>query len=182
MTANRRKRMKYVLAFLFLFEAGGVLAAHPVKSGHVNFIAKGNPGFMKIEGKSEKGLSGQLDLAQPGSPGVFEFDLNDIETGIELRDEHMKEKYFEVKKYPKAKLEMKSISGGPDLDSESKGAFSGTLTLHGVSRDVTGEYSLVSRKVSAKFPLRISDYKIDVPSWMGVTVADQVDVVVNAEF
>jgi hypothetical protein len=172
--------MRYVLAFLFLFQAGGALAGEKIKSGEVNFLAKGNPGFMKIEGQSSKGLSGELDSA--GGIGSFSFDLTAIETGIELRDEHMKEKYLEVKKHPRATLVLKSIEGFTGVGAKSKGTFTGILTLHGVSNEVSGTYEMGERKLLAKFPLKISDYKIDVPSWMGVTVADSVDITVTSKF
>lgn len=174
--------MKLVLAFLFLFEAGAYAAAVKSKSGEVHFLAKGNPGFMKIEGKSSGGLTGELDPANTSAPGVFTFAMSELETGIELRDEHMKEKYLEVEKFPEAKLVLKNVAGLSAIDGNGKGSFSGTLTLHGVSRDVSGSYEIEGRKVKASFTTKISDYAINVPSWMGVTVADNVDVTVTSQF
>lgn len=174
--------MKLVLAFLFLFEAGAHAAPIKIKTGEVSFLAKGNPGFMKIEGKSSGGLSGELDPANTESPGVFIFSVKNLETGIDLRDEHMKEKYLEVAKYPEAKLLLKKVDGLTAIDADSKGSFSGTLTLHGVSRDVKGTYEIVDRKVIARFNALLSDFAIIVPSWMGVTVADNVDIIVTTQF
>lgn len=160
-----------MLAFLFMFEVGSTFAA-TVKSGAVSFVAKGNPGFMKIEGKSSEGIQGKLE----GSRGVFVFPLKTLETGIDLRDEHMKENYLEVEKYPVSRLEVLEAKEISSIGGSSSGPFTGKLTLHGVTKEVSGNYKLEGPNLTASFSIKLSDFGISIPSYMGVTVADTVDV------
>ncbi len=170
--------MKYMLALLLMFEVPLVLAEARVRSGSVSFLAKGNPGFMKIEGKGPEGMRGVLD----GQRGKFIFPLKNLETGIDLRDEHMKEKYLEVEKFPDAVLELLNAENLTGPGSDSSGSFRGRLTLHGVTKEVSGEYEFSGTKLIASFSIKLSDFGIDVPSWMGVTVADIVDLKTDISF
>jgi len=174
--------LKFMLSLLFLFESAAYASALKVNSGKITFLAKGNPGFMKIEGTSEgKGLSGTLDSSQGKLSGDLFLELKTLSTGMDLRDEHMKDKYLEVSKYPQARLTLKSVTLNPAEDTDGK--FNGELTLHGVTKEVNGTfaYEASEKKVNASFILKVSDYAIDIPSWMGVTVADLVEVNVLTE-
>ena len=63
--------------------------------------------------------------------------MHDVQTGIALRDRHMKEKYLEEGKFPKAQLHVERSrltvpASGKQLNSEADGQ----LTLHGVTQKV----------------------------------------------
>ena len=60
---------------------------------------------------------------------------------VELRTTHMREKYLEVEKFPEAKLVIKDL----DIKSGAKVPFKGNLTLHGVTKELTGEASVEHR-------------------------------------
>jgi polyisoprenoid-binding protein YceI len=134
----------------------------------VTFQAIGTPGFLHVNGAGGKVTGG------PG--GTFTVTLSDFATGIDLRDKHMKEKYLEVAKYPVATLKLATV---PTVS----GAFTGTLTLHGVMKAVSGDVTLTPQgkrlSVVAEFPVVLSDFGIAVPSWLGVTVAQNVTVSVS---
>ena len=109
-------------------------------------------------------------------------DLNKLDTGITLRTKHMKEKCLEVEKYPQAKIsitEMKYIAGADSIP------FSGTLTLHGVSKPVAGKMKVErkddSMSIHADFDVKMSDYAIVVPVFAGITVEDKVAIAVDAK-
>ena len=156
-------------------------AAFDVKpeQNSVEFVAVGKPGFLKINGK-KAALKGHA--TQDGSQinGLFEVKLDDFETGIETRDEHMKDKYLETKKFPTATLQVKNLavtpSGSPDV------AFKGDLTLHGVTKEISGTAKVSWQNagkdadVDAHFEITLSDFKIDIPQYLGVKVADTVNV------
>ncbi len=174
------KRIIYMLTLMFLFQPQSFATTLTAAGGDVKFTAVGKPGFLKIRGES-KGTSptGNLKLENEQVTGEFHFDLKSLDTGIELRNEHMKDKYLEVGKYPQAVLTLDPIPvKGGNLGSDMQSDFSGKLNLHGVTQNVKGkfQYTAKDKKANASFAIKVSDYKIDVPKYMGVTVSETVDV------
>lgn len=169
--------MKALLLFLFstsLLAAPLKLDLSKAKSS-VKFTATGNPSALVITGEAE-GLTGVLSREGTKASGEAEFDLTKLKTGISLRDTHMKEKYLETKKYPKAKLKLLTLP-------EGSGAFTGELTLHGVTKRVYGAAAIDLKDgklhAVASFPIDVTDFKISVPEFMEITVAKRVEVVVE---
>lgn len=133
----------------------------------IKFEATGNPSAIKIVGVDEtkKGLTGNIERVKDDFKGEAVFDLRTLDTGISLRNKHMKEKYLKTDKYPNAKLTF------PDRK----------LTLHGVVKQINPEIKVIGGKVEAKFQINLADYKIDIPSFMEITVAKTVDVSINLD-
>jgi polyisoprenoid-binding protein YceI len=150
-------------------------------TGKVEFLAVGRPSMLKIHGTADGPTA---NLADDGKQlkGSIDFDMSKLDTGIAMRTEHMKEKYLQVKEYPKATL---TLTDAPvdaafekSLTSGEK-SFKGKLSLHGKEHEVNGSYTAENGLVKAKFPLTLTDYAIDVPKYLGVTVANTVDVSVE---
>lgn len=178
--------MKLLAALIILLTGGIDSHAAPIKTtgGTLSFTAIGKPGFLKIRGDS-KGPSGIVEFTDAGLNGKFSFDLSTLDTGIELRNEHMKEKYLEVGKFPMAELALMELKVTPEeLKADFTRPFTGILSLHGVSKEVQGKFtwSAAKRAVSAQFDLKVSDFAIDVPKYLGVTVSEKVDVQVLTQF
>lgn len=153
-------------------------------NGDVTFTAVGKPGFLKINGESGgKFPYGTIKFNNGQADADFEFNLSDLKTGITLRDNHMKDKYLEVSKYPTAKLTIKGLPT-KDYQTDAKGDFIGSLTLHGETKNVSGSYSYVgsSKQLSAQFSFKVSDFKIEIPKYLGVTVSETVEVGTNIGF
>ena len=156
------------------------------QAGTVEFFAVGWPSALKIHGKGA-GPEGDIVLTGDGARGSIAFDLESLETGIALRDRHLKENYLQTARYPKATLALSSIDLKPLPASASyKNAslpFEGVLSLHGAERPVGGEAKLTREgsKVSAaaSFTIDIREFGIDVPSYLGITVAEKVQVKVS---
>lgn len=155
------------------------------QGGEVDFLAVGKPSFIKIHGVGGA-PTGQLSLDGSKVDGKFEFDVGSLGTGIETRDDHMKKKYLEVEKYPKASLALQSASpvtgwsvSKPKL---SDADFSGVLTLHGVSNPVTGKFNVSdSGKVEVAFKVKLTDFGVAIPTFAGITVADEVEIQVKID-
>lgn len=166
----------------------------------VSFDAVGKPGFLKIHGEGAR-ANGELKIdvanaiATSNPPktmwnvsGTFDVALIDLKTGIDLRDTHMREKYLETGKFPRATLVLDPFTIYGDetlsLPKKSVGEFTGKLTIKGVERPVKGRYETdidKTAKVKASFEIKLTDFStIGVPSYLGVTVAE--DVTVHAEF
>jgi hypothetical protein len=97
-------------------------------------------------------------------------DLTSLDSGIELRDKHMKEEYFETKRFPKAVL-LKAIGKG--------GKFAGILMIRNTKAKISGTYKLDGSTIEAEFSTPMSAYKIKKASYMGVGVENMVKVKVK---
>lgn len=152
--------------------------------GSVEILAVGKPSFLKIKGQGPA-ATGEVKIDSGKAKAKFQFELKELTTGIQLRDEHMREKYLEVGKHAQAILEVEGldVGGGWSLKTPAlKSNFTGKLTLHGVTQPMTGEFEMKpDGRVEAKFKLKLSDFKIEIPSYAGITVANEVDVKVVVE-
>lgn len=150
--------------------------------GHVSFLAVGHPSAIKIHGEGT-GADGVLTDKSGVLSGNLKFNLSTLKTGIELRDHHVKDKYLEVEKFPQAELKISSLTL-PKAGEVKDAPFEGTLTLKGEEKPIKGTYSTSTSggdtKIDAQFAIRITDYKIDIPSYLGITVADNVTVQVSS--
>jgi hypothetical protein len=98
-----------------------------------------------------------------------------------LMQEHFNENYLESDKFPSAKLVAK-ISETIDVakDGESDVTAKGKLTIHGVTKEVEIKGKMIIKggliTVQTKFPIKISDYNIKVPTLYVKNIAEVVDV------
>lgn len=149
-------------------------------SGQINFLAVGRPAMIKIKGNASAPFTKAIldkDILSVES----QLSLETLNTGIDLRDEHMKEKYLQVKEFPKAVLKINSINlpAGFELKPTSikDQNFVGTLMLHGKEQVINGIFSLNDNfQLSASFTIKLSDFGIDIPSYLGINVADNVSI------
>ena len=158
--------------------AVGMLAALGVaeaklagNGGDVQFTAVG-PGGLKIVGTTK-----EISVKDDGSTVTVVVPLANLDTGIALRNKHMREKYMEVDKFPTAEL---SVPRSALKFADGSGSAAGTMKIHGQTRNVTFNYTAKKGgggfAVDGSVRLNIKDYGIDVPSYMGVTVKPEVDV------
>ena len=77
---------------------GVVLAALQASQAKVSFRCTG-PGGLHVDGKGS-----ELSVQEVGEAVVVTVPLQNVSTGIGLRDTHMHEKYLEIAKYPNAEL------------------------------------------------------------------------------
>lgn len=157
-------------------------------TGSIAFHAVGRPSAIKINGTGAA-PKGAIAWASDGKvSGELTLDISSLDTGISMRTNHMKEKYLEVAKFPQSKLSLSEVNlpaadFGKDF-SESSVPFKGTLTLHGVTKPVSGTAKIEQKgmnvSVHAEFAIKITDYQIPIPVFAGITVADEVSLVVDA--
>src|SRR5436309_2969508 len=122
-------------------------------------------------------VSGNLSPTGGGSvKGAVAIDLMKIETGISLRDRHLRNNYLEVQKgadFAVAKVENLKVEKLP-----GKTTFHGTLWLHGQQREINGTADVQqdgkSYRVEASFPIQISSFQIPKPTYLGVGVSDEI--------
>jgi len=118
--------------------------------------------------------------------GNLTVDLRTLDTGIDLRTNHMKDEYLEVGKGTGYDTAVLSDIHVGDIDPETfqgRTRFTGILSLHGTHKDIAGQADIKhasgSVRVDAAFPLKLTDYGIAKPQYLGVGVRDQLDVKVS---
>jgi polyisoprenoid-binding protein YceI len=155
----------------------GVAAAKLGRTGAAttSFKAAG-PAGLSIEGNTA-----EMTVADDGTTLTITVPLANLDTGIGLRNEHTK-KALEVGTYPTTTLAVaRATLKFPAAGAESSGDARGSLTLHGQTKDVTFHYSArldgdtVSVKGTSK--INVDDFGVKRPSYLGVTVKPDVDVV-----
>ncbi len=180
-SSGMRKTRNRLSAF-FLAGAVATQGAMAVSrtDGSVTVLAHGFAG-LRIEGRSA-----DVFVDQDSSGLTFRIPIAPIATGIELRDRHMRD-LLEAGKFPVAvfrvaRAELKFPTEQKPVEARAKGE----LTLHGVSRTVEVRYraELVGRgraRARATLQVDMREFELRAPSYLGVTVAPDVQVELEVE-
>ena len=176
-------------AVVSFFPAAGAAdaAAWRVSRGDVRVVCPLTVGG-SFEGRTSS-LAGTLS-AVAGRPAAFtgalSVDLGTLDTGIGLRNDHMRNEYLEVGKgegFSSAVLADLDLGSTPAEGLRGRTRFTGTLLLHGVKKPVSGQADIrrdgPSVRVDAAFPITLADYGIREPRYLGVGVKDVVQVKVS---
>ena len=152
------------------------------------FKATGRPAMIKINGE-DQGPSGQIKLTDGELDGILTLNLDGLTTKINLRDEHMKNKYLEIAKYPDAQIIFKKTKSGFKLNGvENKTqnlVMAADFQLRGktlpvqLTADLTKKLNKITGQV--RFTIKATDYLDTLPSYAGIKVADEVEVIVDVD-
>lgn len=156
-----------------------------IKESSVRFSALGRPSMLKIQGEV-RSLNGTIDANQKTVNLKLEAPLKELTTGISLRDDHTKNKYLEVDKFPVAQIQINDLTLPQTVDAiqEIKNApFHGNLTLHGETQPIDGTFDLnkINNTITIKTQSQINmkNFKIETPSYMGIKIAETVQLAVD---
>jgi polyisoprenoid-binding protein YceI len=148
------------------------------RAGDVTVLARG-PGGLRIEGKST-----EVSLAEEASVLLFKVPLAPIDTGIGLRNRHLRE-ILEVDKFPDATLRVRRAElEFPKERSPVESQVTGELMLHGHSRPVPVHYRAERRdggltRIAGSLQLDMREFEIVPPSYLGVAVSPDVEVAID---
>jgi len=189
----RRTSRRSLVAAAALALVLGALGARPADAqswratqGDVKIAVPLRPGG-GFEAKTQA-LKGTLTLAESDPvhlSGELEVDLATIDTGIQLRNQHLRENYLEVSKpgFDKAVLSDIRVGEARSETFEGRSSFAGNLKLHGVTKAIGGSAELKREasgmRVTASFPLSLTDFGIEPPQYMGVGVGNRLIVKVT---
>ena len=189
----------YLIAALAGTPVWAAISSEPLKidiskaSGEIGFHAIGSPSALKINGKSKSDgeiTKGTIEIKNTEATGAVTFSLDKLETGIKLRDKHMKNKYLQVSQFPSATLNITQLKLPESFYKNDEVTLddlpmTGLFKVHGVEKQIKGAVSLVRKgksiKLKAQFPISLSEHNIDIPSFMGITVAKEVTVYTDLE-
>jgi polyisoprenoid-binding protein YceI len=126
----------------------------------------------------------ELGLAERGGDLVFQVPLAGLDTGIGLRNRHMRG-YLDVTHFPDAELHVprKAVAlppPGKPLEADAQG----TLILHGISKPCSIRYRVEQGRqgeyrVHGTTRIDIRDFGIDVPTYLGMGVDPNVGIQVD---
>ncbi len=135
-----------------------------------------------------------IDAVNKKATVILRTTTNDIQFGVTmlnfkfpkpLMEEHFNENYVESAKYPICTFKGK-INEVIDYkkDGEYKVTVKGMLDLHGVTKEIEIPGTLTVKGnqiiINAVFKIKVTDYKIKVPSMYVQNIAEEVEVKVNA--
>jgi polyisoprenoid-binding protein YceI len=173
-------RRQFVLAVLLLLGSATpawpiVFVIHPGTSSQVQFVSKAP--METVTGKTRT-VSGsvQLDPAALGDSIVVhvEVDLASLDTGIEMRNKHMRENHLQTATYPKAVFEggrLQDLSAPRLTEGQTvTGSITGTLDLHGKRQPLQASLELTLQggalHAVTHFKVKLVDYDIPRPQFL----------------
>lgn len=160
----------------------------PARAAHFTIDPKADGNLVKFlskapaesfEGKSKQ-IAGSIDI-DPTALGdsitvSVEVDVMTLDTGLALRNTHMRDNHLEPKKYPKIRFTGATLlAGHPGSLASGQTAslnIAGTFDLHGVQRrievpvEVTWDQAEKSLHVIANFQVKLADYQIPRPQFL----------------
>lgn len=162
-----------------------VSESYELQNARLEFLAVGRPSFLKIRGEGAR-PEGEILVKGGEVQGVAHVDLRHLKTGIELRDEHLHERYAQTDKFPRAELSFQSVQeriGEIIADNSVDFQFSipGRLRWRERERELSIQVQRKKSQVEVEFRFRLSDFGIDTPQYAGVKVADEVQVKVQTQ-
>lgn len=175
--------MKNILLALILTTLFANVSAQKYKTngGQVSFFS--DAPMEDIEAVTKKVTSiidaEKGDLAFLIPIKTFEFDKK-------LMQEHFNENYMESEKYPNASFKGKLLKYNADQKGVQTVQAKGEMTIHGVKKDISveGKLEMKGQKMvlTAKFPIRVADYKVKIPKVVFYNIAEVVEVTLNLTY
>jgi polyisoprenoid-binding protein YceI len=142
-----------------------------------------------------RSVEGMVDLDPSGLGARLSIsvtvDMASLDTGIALRDRHMRENHLHTERFPVATFEGAEIveGGGRALvaGERVRVTLAGTLTIHGVAREVQLPVDLAwdggdRLEVASRFPVALAEHEIPRPQFLLLRLGDvqQVEVALVA--
>ena len=97
-----------------------------------------------------------------------------------LMQEHFNENYVESDKYPKSTFKGKVLNFDALNESSTKAKVKGSLTIHGVSKEVTIEANISKKSdvinIEGEFFVNVADFNIKIPAVVVNNIAKKIKV------
>jgi len=182
--------MKNILFLCFLisaelFSQGTELHVKQGSMNHVEFIS--DAPFGKFSGVTDN-IDGYLywegNNYIANSSLYFEVDLKTLDTGIGLRNRHMRENYLQTDKFPNASFKGKITNVTPAAQGAINVDAEGEMFIHGVTKNIKISGLLTKSgnsdyNIKTNFTIKLSSYNIDIPSIMMVKLSEVIELKLN---
>jgi len=183
---NKAKNMKRIIlttGLVIMGITGAMAQKYMTRTGKISFDATAAKSPEKIYA-----INNEVACIVDGATGeiVFQLPVKSFKFEKALMQEHFNENYVESDKYPRSEFKG-SISNIKDVHLDKDGTYnatvSGKLTMHGETKDVTSAGTVTVKggnvTLSAKFKVKLADYKIDVPSMVSDKVGKEATITVD---
>lgn len=184
-----------LLAAASLFFAPSAVSAEQTRyrftpSSSIGFDAKST--LHPFSGRTQR-VEGDFCIDWENLPlskgGFLDIAAETLDTGNGMRDKKMKGEHLQTNRYPRIRFESTGCVGlyQPGREEGNRAILTGRLDLHGVSRPIEIPVTLSRSendrlKISGKIPLRLGDYRIPVPSVIGlIKMEEEVVVTFNLD-
>ena len=129
-----------------------------------------------------------------GSTVDVTIDLVSLDTGIGMRNDHMKNKFLQVDKFPSATFKSVSVSGPKTIvaNTPAEVQVTGDLTIHGVTKRITVPVHVIAIPESDRtkagrgpgewlhattdFNVKLTDFGIAVPETLVMKLSDALTI------
>lgn len=138
----------------------------------IDFVARTNVPGVSVEGKSEN-INVSYN-AQKLTGSSFQLDVFDMKTGMDKRDQHLREKVFKAENRGDAKILFEAMN----LDCSSSCQLKGSLQIKDVKKEMTIPVSVSQdkKKIEGSTLLSLTDFNLPRPSFMGVKVENEIEI------
>lgn len=181
--------MRTILYFIFIFIVihAAMAVEYQVDKSQKNLVKFiSDAPLENFEGITDK-IDGYLlfegDNILQNSELYFEVDLNSLDTGIGLRNTHMRENYLETSKFPFTHFTGKLFKAEKISENNYQAVAQGNMFIHGVEKEITIDGVLIQTvdgfRIQAKFVTPLSDYKIKIPKIMFFKIDENIKVEVD---
>lgn len=148
------------------------------KKNTVTFISKAPlEDFQGVTHDIDGYLTHEADSLTTKSEVYFEVDLRTLDTGIGLRNRHMRENYLETDKFPMAKYKGRIVKAVPQGQSVNV-TVEGRMFIHGVTQPLTVQGRMFPEtngyRVQAATAVKLTDYNIPIPKLMFMKISEDI--------
>ena len=176
--------MKRFILTVFLMTGvvfSGEYQVNKDKNNVVKFIS--DAPIENFEGVTDK-IDGYIywedSVLTKNSEFYFEVDLNSLDTGIGLRNRHMRDNYLETDQFPLTHYKGKIISSTVLNDTTISADAEGVIFIHGVEQPLSVKTNLFKQtngyRIQTRFNVKLSDFKIEIPSIMFYKINENMDL------
>ncbi len=122
------------------------------------------------------------DLTQ-SSQIYFEVNLNSLDTGIGLRNRHMRENYLETDRFPITWFKGHVVRSEVTKDDTYRIQAQGNIFIHGIEKELNLEADMMVAgegfQIHALFSVKLSDFNIEIPSIMFYKIDETMELKVE---
>jgi len=113
----------------------------------------------------------------------FEVELNGLDTGIGMRNRHMREDFLETDKFPFASFKAHLKDLQKISDTLYTATAEGTFSVHGVDKPLSTTATVTSwpvgLRIQCNFEIKLPDYDIKIPKLLFMKINEVIRLQVN---